>query len=105
MRCRSHETPPGTTAVYLDSMIDPDAAAAAVRSLEGALSARPLDLALHEQLGRAHDQLLRLADAEPALAAICRDLPFAFTSELHLSALRHARGDHRAAVIGFTRAI
>lgn len=81
------------------------AAAAAVRSLEGALAARPLDLAVHEQLGRAHDRLLRGGDAEAALAAICRDLPFAFTSQLHLAALHHGRGDRRAAVIGFTRAI
>ena len=79
--------------------------AAAVRRLERALQARPLDLALHQQLAEAHRRLLERADRERELTAICRDLPFAFTSQLHLAALHDARGDRRAAVIGFTRAI
>lgn len=86
-------------------MSPPPAAAAAVRRLESALETTPLDLALHQQLGRAHDELVRSADAEAALTAICRDLPFAFTSQLHLSALHHARGDRRTAILGFTRAL
>ncbi|HEY6179835.1 MAG TPA: aspartyl/asparaginyl beta-hydroxylase domain-containing protein [Kofleriaceae bacterium] len=86
-------------------MTQPPAAAATVRALEAALETRPLDLALHQQLGRAHDQLLQLPDSERELTAICRDLPFAFTSQLHLASLHHERGDRRAAVVGFIRAI
>lgn len=82
----------------------PDAAAA-VRKLERALEARPLDLALHQQLAQAHYQLLQREDREIELAAICRDLPFAFTSQLHLAALFEARSYGREAVIGFMRAI
>jgi aspartate beta-hydroxylase len=86
-------------------MTGPHAAAAAVRRLERALEARPLDLALHQQLAEAHRRLLERADRERELTAICRELPFAFTSQLHLAALHDAGGDRRAAVIGFTRAI
>ena len=89
----------------LGAMTDPHAAAASVRRLERALQARPLDLALHQQLAEAHRRLLQRADRERELTAICRELPFAFTSQLHLAALLDARGDRRAAVIGFTRAI
>lgn len=89
----------------LDAMTEPHAAAASVRRLERALQARPLDLALHQQLAEAHRRLLQRADRERELTAICRELPFAFTSQLHLAALRDARGDRPAAVIGFTRAI
>jgi aspartate beta-hydroxylase len=76
-----------------------------VRSLERALRERPGEVALHERLAQAHHRLLKRDDRETKLAAICRDLPFAFTSLLHLSALREARGDRTAAVIGFLRAI
>jgi aspartyl/asparaginyl beta-hydroxylase (cupin superfamily) len=76
-----------------------------IRTLELAVRERPGDVALHEQLAQAHHRLLGLAAREAKLAAICRDLPFAYTSLLHLSALREARGDRRAAVIGFLRAI
>lgn len=86
-------------------MTQPSAAAAAVRTLEATLETRPLDLALHQQLGRAHDQLLQQPDCERELTAICGELPFAFTSRLHLAVLHHERGDRRAAVVGFTRAI
>ncbi|HEX2685880.1 MAG TPA: aspartyl/asparaginyl beta-hydroxylase domain-containing protein [Kofleriaceae bacterium] len=79
--------------------------AAAVRRLEHALEVRPLDLALHQQLAQAHAQLLQRADRDSKLTAICQDQPFAFTSQLHLSALHEARGDRRAAAIGFMRAI
>jgi hypothetical protein len=89
----------------LGSMIEPHAAAAAVRRLERALDARRLDLGLHQQLAEAHRQLLQRADRERELTAICRELPFAFTSQLLLAGLHEARGDQRAAVIGFTRAI
>jgi len=79
--------------------------AATVRQLEHDLNVRPLDLARHQQLSQAHHALLQLPDRETQLVAICRDQPFAFTSQLHLSALHEARGDRQAAVIGFTRAI
>jgi hypothetical protein len=79
--------------------------AEAVRRLERALEARPLDLALHQQLAQAHTQLLQTADRGDQLAAICRDQPSAFTSQLHLSALDEARGDRWAATVGFMRAI
>jgi hypothetical protein len=83
----------------------PHGAAAEVRRLERALEARPLDLALHQQLAEAHRQLLQRADRARELTAICRELPCAFTSQLHLAALHETRGDRHAAVIGFTRAI
>jgi len=86
-------------------MTSPHAAAAAVRKLERALEAAPLDLALHQQLAQAHHRLLQLEAREIELAAICRDLPFAFTSQLHLAALFEGRGHGWEAVIGFTRAI
>jgi aspartate beta-hydroxylase len=89
----------------LGAMSQPQAAAAAVRRLERALEAQPLDLALHQQLAEAHRRLLERADRDRELTAICRELPFAFTSQLHLAALLEARGDRRAAVIGYTRAI
>jgi aspartyl/asparaginyl beta-hydroxylase (cupin superfamily) len=89
----------------LGAMTEPHAAAAAVRRLERALEAQPLDLALHQQLAEAHRRLLQRADRERELTAICRELPFAFTSRLHLAALHDARGDRRGAVIEFTRAI
>jgi hypothetical protein len=79
--------------------------AEAVQRLERALDARPLDLAVHQQLAEAHAQLLRRDDREDRLDAICRDQPSAFTSQLHLSALHEARGDRWAATVGFTRAI
>jgi hypothetical protein len=82
-----------------------DHPAKAVRRIERALEARPLDLALHQQLAQAHAQLLQRGDRADQLAAICRGQPSAFTSQLHLSALHMARGDHWAATVGFLRAI
>jgi len=79
--------------------------AEAVRKLERALEARPLDLTLHQRLAQAHTQLLQRDDRKDRLAAICRDQPAAFTSQLHLSALHEASGDRWAAAVGFTRAI
>ncbi len=76
-----------------------------VRELELALHSTPLEVALHHQLAKAHYELLHQQEREDVLAAICRELPFAFTSQLHLAALLDARGDLRGAVIGFTRAI
>src|ERR1043165_3009204 len=88
----------------LGFMIRPDAANA-VRQLERALEVQPLDLGLHQQLAQAHYQLLQRDDRELALHAICRELPFAFTSQLHMAALLEARTHWREALIGFTRAI
>jgi len=76
-----------------------------IRRLERELQQRPGDVALHEQLAQAHQRLLKLPAREGKLAAICKDQPFAFTSLLHLAMLREARGDHKAAMIGFLRAI
>jgi len=76
-----------------------------IRALELALHEQPGDVALHERLAEAHHRVLGLDDREAKLAAICRDLPFAFTSLLHLSALLEARGEHGGAVIGFLRAV
>jgi aspartate beta-hydroxylase len=78
---------------------------AAIRKLERAIAARPGDLALHQQLAAAHAQLSRHGDQDTELAAICKDLPSAFTSLLHLAARHEARGDRRAAVPAFLRAI
>jgi aspartyl/asparaginyl beta-hydroxylase len=78
---------------------------AAVRILELAIEAQPLELALHQQLAQAHLQLLKHPEREDELGEICRELPFAFTSHLHLAALREARGEERGAVVGFMRAI
>jgi len=78
---------------------------ATVRRLERALQLRPLDLAAHQHLAEAHAKLLQRSDRESELAAICRELPFAFTSQLHLGALAERRGDRWAAATGFLRAI
>jgi aspartyl/asparaginyl beta-hydroxylase (cupin superfamily) len=78
---------------------------AAVRKLERSLEAQPLDLASHKQLAEAHAELLGHGDGETELAQICRDLPFAFTSQLHLARLYEDAGDKRRAVLGFLRAI
>lgn len=85
-------------------MIDPTPAAE-VRRLEQALEARPLELALHQQLAQAHHQLLQRPERERELTAICKDRPAAFTSQLHLASLHEARGDRWAAATGFLRAI
>lgn len=76
-----------------------------VRTLERGLERTPTDLAAHEQLAQAHMRLLQLPEREAELTAICRELPFAYTSQLHLAALADARGDKLDAVIGFFRAI
>jgi hypothetical protein len=83
-----------------------DAQQAEVARLEAALEARPLELATHHQLALAHRALLDVADdPEGALAAVCRAQPYAFTSQLHLAILAETRGDRRATVIGFLRAL
>lgn len=86
-------------------MAGPETPAAAVRRLERAVSARPLDVALHQQLAQAHQRLLAGDTAEVELAAICREQPGAFTSMLHLARFAHARRDLEGAVIGYTRAL
>jgi hypothetical protein len=80
-------------------------AGAQVRQLERALEAQPLNLALHQQLAQAHMDLLKIPERDLELADICREQPFAFTSQLHLAALHEARGDEWATVVGFMRAI
>jgi aspartate beta-hydroxylase len=80
-------------------------AAAAVRRAEHAVRATPHDVALHHALAEAHHALLACDGAETALAAICRDLPLAFTSMLHLAKFADARGELLACVVGYTRAI
>jgi aspartate beta-hydroxylase len=86
-------------------MTQPPTAAAAVRTLERALDARPLELALHQQLAEAHHRLLQQPDREAELIAICRDQPSAFTSQLRLAALQEARDQRWSAATGFLRAI
>lgn len=99
-----HRTPAPAAGLYIRSM-KRNHPAAAVRRIERALDARPLDLALHQQLAQAHAHLLQTDDQADQLAAICRDQPSAFTSQLHLSALHEARGERWAATVGFLRAI
>src|SRR5512138_1008033 len=120
MRRRSHETPRDTTGGAMPQSIPPitqvagrivskmtaqSPAIASVRMLEQALESRPLDLALHEQLARAHRAVLDGPDPIGQLTALCRDLPYAYTSQLHLAALHQVRGDRRGAVTGSLRAI
>ncbi|MCE9579211.1 MAG: aspartyl/asparaginyl beta-hydroxylase domain-containing protein [Deltaproteobacteria bacterium] len=80
-------------------------AAAAARHGELAVAARPARPELHEHLGRAHAALVRSPAGEAALAAICAELPGAYTSLLHLTRLREARKDARATILAYTRAI
>jgi aspartate beta-hydroxylase len=77
----------------------------AVRRAELALQASPGDVAVHHQLATAHRDLLVRPDAEAALARLCADLPFAFTSLLHLARLQEQRGDSRGALLRYLRAI
>ena len=79
--------------------------AAAARHFEHALVAQPLEVALHVQLARAHQQVLMGDQAEAILDALCAEVPAAFTSLLHLARLRELRGDARGAAIGYLRAI
>jgi aspartate beta-hydroxylase len=80
-------------------------ATGAIRHGELAIDASPADLALHQTLAAAHLKLLKQPDAEKKLVAICKELPFAYASLLHLSRLQEIRGDRRAALVGYTRAI
>src|SRR5689334_14258398 len=54
----------------------------AVRHDELALRGNPTDVALHQELAAAHLRVLKSNAAEPTLAAICKELPFAFVSLL-----------------------
>lgn len=76
-----------------------------MRRLEQALRDSPRDVALHHQLARAHEALLEGDGAEAELAAICRELPFAFTTMLHHARFADARDDVHGAVVGYTRAL
>jgi aspartate beta-hydroxylase len=76
-----------------------------VRMLEQALLTRPLDVALHQQLEGAIRSVWDAPDREAQLAAICADLPAAFTSQLMLARARDIAGDLRGAVVGYLRAI
>jgi aspartate beta-hydroxylase len=78
---------------------------AAVRHAELAIAALPADVALHQHLANAHAALLASGTGEAKLAAICDELPFAFTSLLHLARLHEVRKDHRTALTVYTRAI
>jgi aspartate beta-hydroxylase len=76
-----------------------------VRRGERAVRERPQDVRAHDQLFKAIRALLDRNGSAPALAAICRDLPHAYTSLLHLARLQEAVGDRRAALLGYLRAI
>lgn len=69
------------------------------------MAAAPGDVARHRALAEAHRALLAGDEAEAGLAAICADLPTAFTSLLHLGRLRELRGDAQAALLDYLRAI
>jgi aspartate beta-hydroxylase len=77
----------------------------AVRHCERAVELRPGDPDLHAHLGTAHISMLKSIGCEDALAAICRDLPRAYTSLLHFARLRELAGDAHAALVGYTRAL
>jgi len=76
-----------------------------VRRAEHAIRSAPQDISAHHALALAHKRLLALDGAEQALAAICRDLPFAFTSMLLHARFADARGDLHACVVGYLCAI
>jgi aspartyl/asparaginyl beta-hydroxylase (cupin superfamily) len=82
-----------------------DQLAAEVRRAELTVHTRPQEIAAHFALAEAHSRLLKTEDAEAQLAAICRDLPFAFTSMLHLARFADERRELHAAVVTYTRAI
>jgi aspartate beta-hydroxylase len=85
--------------------VNAEQAGSEVRRLEIALFGAPQEIALHQQLAQAHARLLQLDGAEPTLASICADLPFAFTSMLHLARFAASRDDLMAAVVAYTRAL
>jgi aspartate beta-hydroxylase len=76
-----------------------------VRRLERDLRARPNDAALHDQLVNALKRVVARPDREVILSKICRDLPHAFTSQLHLAKVAEERGDRQAAILGYLRAL
>jgi aspartyl/asparaginyl beta-hydroxylase (cupin superfamily) len=82
-----------------------DELAAEVRRLELAVAAQPGEVALHHELGRAHERLLATDTAEAVLVEIAREQPRAFTSMLHLARFADARDDAPSAVVAYTRAI
>jgi hypothetical protein len=77
----------------------------AIRRAERTVLERPQDVAAHDFLFQTIRAILEQPDAEPTLAAICNDLPGAYTSRLHLARLQELRGDAHAALLGYTRAI
>ena len=77
----------------------------AVKRAEQAVHAAPQDVSRHQALALAHRVLLSQDGAEAELAAICKELPYAYTSMLHLARFADQRDDLAACVIGYTRAI
>jgi aspartate beta-hydroxylase len=72
---------------------------------ENALATDPDNVQLHALVGKALQELSKHDRAEQVLAAIVGDLPFAFTSRLHLAALVERRADRESATLGYLRAI
>jgi len=82
-----------------------DPLAAQIRRDEQAVLFRPDDVARHQKLFGALRQLIDRGDAEPVLTEICRDIPHAYTSLLHLARLQELRGEKRLALLAYTRAL
>lgn len=81
------------------------ALAAAVAHGERALQADPDDVRMHALLGDALRRLMPLAHAERTLQDLLDTQPQAFTSGLHHAWLLERRGETRAALLGYLRAI
>jgi Aspartyl/Asparaginyl beta-hydroxylase len=76
-----------------------------VRALERAIQANPGKVALHRDLALTLREVILGDDPEGKLSTITRELPFAFTTLLHLGRLIELRRDTHAAVLMYTRAI
>ena len=79
--------------------------AAAVAHGEHLLNADQNDVQAHADLGMALRELMQSGQAEAALGAIVQAQPYAYCCALHLACLQERRGDTRAALLGYTRAI
>src|SRR5688500_2538728 len=77
----------------------------AIRRAEREVRARPADTALHETLFKAIRAVAEQPDAETTLAAVCQDLPGAYTTLLHLARVQELRGATLTAMLGYTRAL
>lgn len=76
-----------------------------VRRGERAVRERPQDTRAHETLFKAIRAVIETPNADTTLAAICVQVPGAFTTLLHLARIHDLRGDARAALLCYTRAI